>query len=105
MPLEIKTNHRWREFVYRSEVPPKVLKDQFSHLDDSDGLDGFFRYRGHWYHISDFIKSTGGALSSWDGYASDSFFSGVIMSLSKDGERYMVGTYIHSGESNADNLK
>lgn len=35
----------------------------------------------------------GSDFKGWDGYASDSYFSGVLIKLSRDGEEYMVGTY------------
>jgi hypothetical protein len=92
--LTITTNCRWRNLAYRSEVPAKVLADQFAHLTEEDGgLDGFFCYRGHWYHTSDFIV-TSGPLAGWHGYHGDSFYSGVVIRLHKDGEQYMVGTYL-----------
>lgn len=94
MLVTIKTNHHWRQFVYRSDVPADVLSSQFDHLSEDDGSDGFFCYRGHWYHTSDFMRATGGELTSWDGYASDSYFSGVVIKLSRDGESYRVGTYL-----------
>jgi hypothetical protein len=93
MAIKIKSNHQWRDLVYRADVPAKVLADRFSHLSEDDA-DGFFQYRGWWYHVSDFIRCEGvPELNAWHGYAGDSYFSGVVMSLSRDGERYMVGTY------------
>ncbi len=32
MPVNVKTNHQWRNLVYRSDVPSKVLADQFSQI-------------------------------------------------------------------------
>lgn len=34
----VKTNNQWRDFVYRADVPAKVLAGQFSHLDIDDSL-------------------------------------------------------------------
>lgn len=94
MGMTIKTNRNWRLFVYRSDVPAKVLHDQFSHLSEDDASDGFFQYRGHWYHLSDFMRIDGAPeLAGWDGYATYSAFSGVLIETSKDGERYRVGRY------------
>jgi hypothetical protein len=93
-PVTIRTNHQWRDLVYRSDVPAKVLKDQFDHLSEDDGgLDGFFCYRRHWYHVSDFMRADGVA-KGWHGYAADSYFSGVLIKLSRDGERVMLATYL-----------
>lgn len=95
MTVTIKTNRNWRKFSYRSEVPAKVLESQFSHLsDDNDAFDNFFQYRGTWYHLSDFLGASDmPELKGWDGYSSDSYFSGVVVKVSRNGERYKVGTY------------
>ena len=94
MPVTIKTNRNWRDLVYRSDVPPAILASQFDYLGEDDASNGFFCYRGHWYHTSDFMRVERNAeLACWDGYAGDSYFSGVVIKLSRDGERYRVGTY------------
>ena len=94
MNLEIITNNRKRGFVYRHDVPAKILKDQFGHLDEDEGFDGFFKYRGYWYHVSDFMRiSNNSDLKGWDWYHSDSFFSGILIRLSNDGETFVVGRY------------
>jgi hypothetical protein len=33
------------------------------------------------------------AKLGWDGVVSDTYFSGVLIALSNDGEEYIVGTY------------
>lgn len=97
MTVTIKTNHQWRHLVYSYDVPLKVLLDQFDYLNqDNGGSDGFFHYRGYWYHIGDFMSFTGDVeppLKGWHGYSGDSYFSGVMIKLSKDGEQVMCGTY------------
>ena len=92
----IRTNRQWRNFQYRDQVPQKVLESQFSHLNGEDeAYDSYFKYRGTWYHLSDFLGASGiSELKAWDGYASDSYFSGVVVKVSRDGEKYRVGTYI-----------
>lgn len=100
MPTIVKSNQHWRPFVYRSEVPAKVLADRFGHLPDE--YDGFLCYRGWWYHLSDFLSAGGygrtrpttGMLAHWDGYHGDSFFSGVVINVSEDGAEYQIGTYV-----------
>ncbi len=97
MSLTIKTDNKFKFFAYRADVPAKVLADQFSHLpeDSDDGLDNFFCYRGRWYHISDFMRIDNAAtdLKGWDGYSGDSYFSGVLLKVSRDGDRYKAATY------------
>lgn len=85
----VKTDGRFRDFKYRSDVPKKVLKSQFDYL-DPEVDDGFFSYRGHWYHTSQFMRAS---IPGWDGVAADGFFSGVLIKISSDGEQFKVGTY------------
>lgn len=94
--IKIRTNHAWRNFCYRNEVPAKVLASQFDHLSEDDSLDGFLCYRGHWYHLSDFMRNTdnNSPVKDWHGVAGDSFFSGVLIRVSRDGERYQIATYL-----------
>jgi hypothetical protein len=95
MTVTIKTNNVARDLTYRSDVPAKVLADQFDHLNEDDCLDGFVKYRGRWYHTSDFMRigKDNAELKDWHGYASDSYFSGVVIRLSSDGETCVLGTY------------
>jgi hypothetical protein len=96
--LNVTTNRHWRSFVYRQDVPAGILADRFDWLTDDDA-DGYFCYRGWWYHVSEFevcppvTQQGGDPFNGWDGYHADSFYSGVLIKLSKDGERYKVGTY------------
>lgn len=92
--MEVKTDNKWKSFKYRNEVPAKVLKSEFDYLSEDDS-DGFFQYRGVWYHLSGFMRvnSNSPFPKPWIGYAGDSFFSGVLIQVSDDGEQYRVGTY------------
>ncbi len=95
--VSIITNHHWHDFIFASEVPKKVWKDQFDHLDPDEASDMFFKYRNCWYHISDFMRidaqPADDPFKDWDGYAADSAFSGVLLKVSRHGDQYMVGTY------------
>jgi len=97
MPVTVKTDDKWRYLSDRVDVPADILAKQFDYLDgNTAGLDGFFRYRNYWYHIGDFTAFTGDvepSLRGWHGYSGDSYFSGVLIKLSKDGEQIKVGTY------------
>lgn len=95
----IHSNYHWRQFKYRYEVPDDVLADQFEHLNEEEGYDGFLEYRGYWYHVSDFMAasypfSDTPPLFGWHGYLADTFFSGVVINISDDGEEYQIGTYL-----------
>ena len=93
---KIMTDHKWKQFKYRYEVPEKVLRSQFDYLDEDEGFDGFFNYKGHWYHLSEFMRihPDSEMFDGWDGNAPDSYFSGVLIKLSDDGEEYVIGTYL-----------
>ena len=97
---KIITNNHERSFLYRSDVPADILESQFDYL-DADTFDGFIQYRGHWYHTSCFMRfgypfnqmPLWTHEQGWHGYSSDSFFSGVLIKLSDDGETYQIATY------------
>ena len=103
MTPTIRTNNHWRDFTYRWDVPANVLESQFDWMrvdgkwPEDDYIDGFFQYRGIWYHTADFMRWTcpqdDNPMEKWDGYHGDSFFSGVLIKLSNDGEQYQVATY------------
>lgn len=88
----IITDNKWKPFKYGYEVPEKVLKENFDWMEDDEKTDGFFKYRNVWYHISEFMRL--GGRDPWQAYASDSFFSSVLLQLSNDGEEYRVATFI-----------
>lgn len=97
----VTTDHKWKAFRYRSEVPARVLKRQFDwtqadHEKHGDYLDGFVKYKGTWYHVADFesVPRDAVSLQGWDGYHAHGFSSGVVIKLSSDGESYKIGTYI-----------
>jgi hypothetical protein len=95
--LTIKTDHKWKHFKYRYEVPAKVLASQFDYQKEDDALDGFFCYRGYWYHLDGFsvmAMPEHEQLKDWHAYAGDSYFSGIVIKVSSDGETYQVGTYL-----------
>ena len=100
--MKIYTNNHWRQLKYGNEVPDDVMSDYFDHLDTDDAYDGFIQYRDRWYHTSDFMSlhnkihcpNPPEFMNGWDGYLSDSYFSGVLIKLSDDGEGYKIATYI-----------
>ena len=91
--MQIITDHKWKNFSYRYDVPEKVLDDQFDYLDE-DVFDGFFRYRRRWYHLSEFLQPLYKFENEWHAYHSDSFFSGILIQVSNDGEQYKIATFI-----------
>jgi len=89
--VTIKTNRQWRSFRFRYEVPAKVLTKQFDWTNPEDYSDNFLCYRGHWYHLSEFMR---GGPEGWQGCAADSYFSGVLINVSQDCEQYQIATYL-----------
>lgn len=96
MALKIITNNHERQFKYRNEVPDEVLSSDFDYQDE-DTFDGYFQYRGNWYHLDMFMRIDNhkdAVFSSWHGYSSDSFFSGIVIRISDDVETYQIGLYL-----------
>jgi hypothetical protein len=66
--------------IHGCELTEKEKKE-FDWMEDVDGH-FFFRYRGQVYSLDEFSRSdVGGRLKSFDGYLSDSFFSGIAIKL------------------------
>lgn len=96
MDLTITTNNQWRNFLYGYEVPEKVMKEQFDYLGGDANCDGFICYKGNYYHLCDFMRIDTNSpfdTKKWSGYVSDSFFSGILIKVSDDGEHYKIGWY------------
>jgi hypothetical protein len=58
----------------------------------------FFRYKGTVYDLAEFQTTNGmpefSPLRQWDGYMSDSFFSGIVVRYSADGDEVTVGRFL-----------
>ena len=92
--LTIITNNLPRNLVYGYELTESEKAD-FDHLDDIDSHD-FFRYRGNIYNPSEFMSTTASVSSpfpEWQGYESDSCFSGTVIKYTEDCEQVIVGRY------------
>jgi len=72
------------------------LRGEFDYLtEDEFDQTEFFKYRGQWYSVHEFMcldANTGFDCRQWDGYSSDSYFSGVVMKYCYDGT-VIVGRY------------
>lgn len=95
--MEIITNFRYRNFLYGYEIPETVLNSDFDYLSEDEKTDGFMKYKGRYYHVSEFmlIPDNSPFPGNWQGYYSDSAFSGVLVSFSRDMETYQIATYIN----------
>lgn len=99
--LTIRTNNVPRPVVEAYELTP-AERSEFDYLDwdaieQGNDSRSFFRYRGSLYDLSDFETTSGlgapEAFRGWDGYQSDSFFSGLVVRYCRDWEYVIVGTY------------
>ena len=69
-------------------------QSNFDYLDSDDAQANasFVRYRGWVYDLGEFMR-TPDDLKPFDGYASDSFFSGVLCRFVDDGDSVIMGRY------------
>ena len=89
--MKIITNNHWREMEYR-------LPDW---KDNQDELELSFLFKGRRYFLSEFLSLHDGVyipntieeFNGYDGYLSDSYFTGVLIKLSPSGEGVQVAWY------------
>ena len=102
MAVTIKTDHKWHYFKYGYELSQKERikwRKEFSYIKSNEEFynRNFAKYRGQLYDINEFMSIKGWSTEpfgkAWDGYMSDTYFSGVVIKISKDGERYKIGRY------------
>ena len=103
--LKIVTNNVPRDVVSFYEMDHQIMFDEFDidvndpELDEDMIADlcsmQFVKFRGVWYDVNDFITTSPGPwnhglpeeFKEWDGYASDSFFSGTLLKYVRDDDR------------------
>lgn len=91
--MQIITNYKPRDIVGGHMLTARE-RAEFDYMDDvNDG--SFFRYRGAIYDIGEFMRISGtdSPFKEWHGYAGDSYFSGVLIRLSSDGDSVIIGRY------------
>lgn len=101
MAITVTTNNVPRDVIDASELSA-AEREVFDYLDWPSIEEGsesasFFRYRGIIYELGGFMATstlgTPNAFGKWDGYQSDSFFSGIVVRYVEEFERVVVGTY------------
>jgi hypothetical protein len=97
--LTIKTNSVPRDCtmgMYFMGSLRQELLALFDYISIEDFLSTeFFKYKGVWYAVTDFLQINCDSpfdKNKWNGYASDSYFSGVLIKYCDDGT-VVVGTY------------
>lgn len=96
--LEIRTNNVPRQVLYWFDLSEKERREfDYIDTDEAQADASFFRYKGAVYDIGNFMLVSGGmragGFRNWDGYASDSFFSGVLIKYCKGFEHVIAATY------------
>ena len=93
--MEIITNNAPRQILYQWDLTP-VEREEFDYLkNDEDG--NFVRYKGETYDLGEFMTTQGltefNPLKKWDGYHSDSFFSGIVVKYTEDNDYVIMGRF------------
>ena len=98
--LTIKTNHRPRDLqtIFDYSIPQQVkIRKQFDYCTEEELAElMLFSYRDTIYNLNDFMRMEGSnplKEQGWEGYSSDSYFSGVVVKFTDDYEQVIVGTY------------
>ena len=92
--ITIRTNNVPRDVIYGYELTADE-RAQFDYLDwpaieRGEDSASFFRYRGELHDLGEFMARTSDDLPGWDGFRSDSFFSGLAVRYVDDFERVVV---------------
>lgn len=98
--LTIITNNVPRWIIDGWELTPKE-REEFDYIKWSDIESGndsrqFFRYKGQLYDLNDMMSTSGldtFRIHGWDGYISDTFFSGILVKYVYDFEQVICGRY------------
>ena len=100
--MTIKTNNQSRDILYWHDLTA-AEQAEFDYLDSDDERNeaSFFRYKGRVYDLGEFMVVSGliaphpqhPGWEKWDGYASDSYFSGILVRFMNNCESVIVATY------------
>lgn len=91
--ITIVTNHQYRPILSSYDLPKEALKEFYHYYTEQLEQASFFKYKGIYYDLSNFMRTKSEEFKGWDGVHSDSYFSGILIKLSKDCESVIVGRY------------
>jgi hypothetical protein len=100
--MRIVTNNVPRDVLEAYDLTP-AEREEFEYIDFHKVATGeasatFIRYRGTLYNLAEFQTPRGlpefSPLQKWDGYLSDSYFSGIVLRYVDEFERVIVGTFL-----------
>ena len=98
--MKIVCNNVPRDVIYGDELSAKE-RAEFDYIEAEEfDTHEFFRYKGQAYALDDFMRIDANIAphpqrkgwDKFDGYASDSYFSGVLVKY-VDSDRVVVATY------------
>lgn len=87
MKPRVKCNGVRRPLLRREDVPPDILASEFDWL-DPDEPGHFFKYRGKWYELREFVAAN---ITGWHGIATQTYFSGVVIRFCDGNESVVCG--------------
>tara|TARA_R110000796_G_scaffold24808_6_gene70450 strand:- start:41 stop:322 length:282 start_codon:yes stop_codon:yes gene_type:complete len=91
MTLAIQTNNQERLLIDWHDLTPKQ-QSEFDYASAEESQ--FVIYKGWPYDVAEFMAVRhNDELSAWDGYSSDSFFSGVLIKFAPDCDTVIMGMY------------
>jgi hypothetical protein len=90
--ITIRTNGHYRPVLCWENLTEKE-QEEYAYLEEEDG--SFFRYKNWTYFLGDFMRlyDEDAPFTGWEGYHSDSYFSGVLVKYSNCGDAVKVATY------------
>lgn len=97
MSLKIVSNYQKREIIYWNDLT-FAEKKEFDYLSKNRNEDcintSFVRYLGNVYDIGEFMMFLNNSdFKGWDGYSSDTYFSGILIKVSEDSDNVIMGRY------------
>lgn len=96
--LTIRTNNKPRLIIDDYQLTEKERQEfdylDWQSIDRGEDSASFLRYKGQLYDLGEFMYiGADSHLSDWDGYASHSYFSGVVVKFTDDRDHVIVGQY------------
>ena len=86
--MKIKTNNQPRGILSWYDLTPAEQKE-FDYLEEGEG--SFFRYKNQVYDLGEAMRIEG--VGQWQGYYSETAFSGVLIRYTSDCDQVIVGQY------------
>lgn len=100
--LTIITNHQPRDVIEAYELTEEERNEfdyiKWDKIEEGEDSATFFRYKGELYDLGEFETTSrmiGHKFAKWDGYKSETFFSGILVKRAfRDGYDWViVGRY------------